>query len=78
MERRCYTSKQYSTRESLEISVILASVADYGLESKVLEILEEIVFPINPSLVEEYHRLPSKRLAKENHHKDVRTFVESC
>ena len=47
MERRCYANEQYSRRECLEISGIPASVADKDLESKVLDILEEIDVPID-------------------------------
>ena len=60
MERRCCANGQYSRRECLEISGISASVADNDLEPKVLEILEEIDVPIDLSLVEDCHRLPSK------------------
>ena len=42
MERRSHTSKQYSGWECIEISRIPVNVADNGLESNVLEILEEI------------------------------------
>ena len=65
MERRCYANEQYSRRECLEISGIPASVADKDLESKVLEILEEIDVPIDPTLVEDCHRLPSKGSSKK-------------
>ena len=75
MERRCYVNEQYSRRECLEISGILASVADKDLASKVSEILEEIYVPIDPTLVEECHRLPprgssEKVIVKLNHRKD--------
>ena len=65
MERRCYAKEQYSRRECLEISGIPASAADKDLESKVSEILEEIDVPIDPTLVEDFHRLPSKGLSKK-------------
>ena len=65
MERRCYANEQYSRRECLEISGILASVADNGLESNVLEILEEIDVPIYPTLIEDCHRLPFKDSPKK-------------
>ena len=65
MERSCYANEQYSRRKCLEISGIPASVADNGLESKILEILEEIDIPIDPNLVEDYHRLPSKSSPKK-------------
>lgn len=59
MERRCYTNEQYYRKKSLEIMSIPASVPDNGLESKVLEVLEEIDVLFNPSFVEDYHRLPT-------------------
>ena len=65
MERRCHANEQYSRRECVEISGIPASVADKDLESKVLEILEEIDVPIDPTLVEDCHRLPSKGSTKK-------------
>ena len=60
MERRCYCNEQCSRRECLEISDISASVTD-----KVLEILEEIDVPVDPALVEDCHRLPSKGSPKK-------------
>ena len=65
MERRCYANEQYSSRECLEILGIPASVADNDLDSKVLEILEEIDVPIDPTLVEDCHCLPSKGSPKK-------------
>ena len=65
MERKCYANEQYSRRKCLEISGIPANVADKVLESKVLEILEEIDVPIDPTLVEDCHRLPSKGSSKK-------------
>ena len=56
MKRRCHANEQYSRRECLEISGILASVA----ESKILEILRESNVPIEPTLVKDCHDLPSK------------------
>ena len=75
-ERWYYANKQCSWREYKEISGIPASLADSGLKSKVFEVLEEISIPINPSLVEDCHRLPSKGLPKKviiklNHCKDI-------
>ena len=80
MERRCYANEQYSRRECLEISGIPASVADKDLESKVLEILEEIDVPIDPTLVEDCHRLPSKGSSKKvivklNRRKDIHRIL---
>ena len=76
IERRCYANEQYSSIECLEILGILASVADNDLESKVLEILEEINVPIDPTWVEDCHRLPSKGspkkvIIKSNRRKDI-------
>lgn len=52
-----------------EISGIPASVKDDDLESKVLNILEEIDAPVDPSLVEDCHHLPSQGSHKKNHYK---------
>ena len=65
MESRCYANEQYSRWEYLEILGIPASVADKDLESKLLEILEEIDVPIDHTLVEDCHRLPSKGSPKK-------------
>ena len=65
MERRYYANKQYSWRECIEISGILANLADNGIKSKVFEILKEINVPIDPSLAEDCHRLPSKGLPEK-------------
>ena len=80
MERRCYASEQYSRRKCLEISGIPASAADNGLESNILEILEEIDIPIDPNLVENYHRLlskssPKKVIIKLDRRKDIRRIL---
>ena len=55
---------------------ISTSVADNGLESKVLEFLEEIHVPIGLTLVKYCHRLPSKNSPKKviikiNRRKDI-------
>ena len=80
IERKCYTNEQYSRRECLEISGIPENVADNSLESKVLEIFEEIDIPIDSTLVEDCHRLPSKGLPKKviiklNCSKDIRRIL---
>ena len=59
-ERKCFANEQYSRREYLEISGIPPSVKDNELETKVLTILEEIDAPVDPGLVEDCHRLPSR------------------
>ena len=79
-EKRCYANEQYSRTECLEILSIPASVADNGLESKVLEILQETDIPIDPALTEDCHRLPSKGLQKKvliklNRRKDIRRIL---
>ena len=80
MERRCYANEQYTRRKCLEISGIPASAADNGLESNILEILEEIDIPIDPNLVENYHRLlskssPKKVIIKLDRRKDIRRIL---
>ena len=82
MERRCYANEQYSRRECLETSGIPASVADKNLESKVLEILEEIDVAIDPALVEGCHCLPSKGSSKKvivklNCRKDIHRILSN-
>ena len=64
MERWYYANKQCSWGDHIEISGIPAYLADNGVKSKVFEVLKEISVPINPSLVEDCHRLPSKGLTK--------------
>ena len=76
IERRYYANKQCSWREYIEILGIPASLADYGLKSNVFEILKEINVPVDSSLVEDCHRLPSKGLPKKviiklNSRKDI-------
>ena len=80
MERRCYLNKQYSRRKCLEISGIPASVADNGLESKSFGNFKEIDVPIDPTFVEDCHRLPSKGspkkfIVKLNRRKDIRRIL---
>ena len=59
---------------------IPASADVNSLELKVLEILEEIDFPIDPTLVEDYHRLTSKGSPKKviielNRRKGIRRIL---
>ena len=82
MGRRCCANEQYSTRECLEILGIPASVADKDLESKLLEILEETDVQIDPTLVEDCHRLPSKGspkkvIVKLNRRKDIHRILSN-
>ena len=58
------------------------SVNDYGLETKVLNILEEINASIDPGLVEDCHCLPSKRNSKKlilklNLHEDAKKVLSN-
>ena len=78
--KRCYANKQYSRRECLKILGISARVVDNGLESKVLENLEEIDVPIDPTLVDNCYRLPCKGLPKKviiklNHLKGIHRIL---
>ena len=80
VERKCFANEQYSRRECLEISGIPPSVKDNELETKVLSIMEEIDAPVNPGLVEDCHRLPSKGnlkkvILKLNLRKDARKVL---
>ena len=64
----------------MEISGIPASLADSGLKSKVFETLKESNVPIDPILVEDPHRLPSKGLPKKviiklNCREDIRRIL---
>ena len=76
IERTCYYNKQCSGRKCLEISGIAASVADNGIASRILEILEEIDVSIDPALVGDCHHLtfhdwPEKVMIKLNRRKDI-------
>ena len=78
MERRCYANEQHSRRKCLEVLGIPASVADKDLE--VMEILDKIDVPINPTLVEDCHQLPSKGspkkvIIKANRRKDIHRIL---
>ena len=79
-KKRCFANEQHSRRECLEISNIPASVANKDLESNVLEILEENDVSIDPALVEDCHRLPSKGsskkvIVKSNRRKDIHRIL---
>ena len=81
MERWYYANKQCSWREYIKISGIPASLADNDLKSKVFEVLKETSVPIDPSLVKDCHRLPSKGLPKNviiklNCRKDIRRILK--
>ena len=60
LERKCHATEQYSRRECLEISNILAKVGDKDIEKKVLEVLDAVWAPVNTDLVEDCQWMPSK------------------
>ena len=77
MERWYYAKKKCSWREYIEISGIPASLAHNGLK---FPCFKRISVPIDPSLVEDCHRLPSKGLPKKviinlNRHKDIHRIL---
>ena len=81
MERKCYANEQYSSSERLEISGTPGSVADNGLESNVLEIVEETDVPVHPALVGDWvivhsHKGWSKGvIIKLNRRRDIRRIL---
>ena len=60
-----YAHKQCSWTEYIEILGIPASLADNVLKSNVFEVSKEISVPIDPSLIEDCHRLPCKGLPQK-------------
>ena len=58
--KKVLSNEQYSRRECSEVSDFQPSVKDNELEAKVLSILEETDGLVDPGLVEDCHRLPSK------------------
>ena len=80
VERKCFANAQYFRRECLEISVIPPSVTDNELKTKLLTTLEKLNAPVDPGLVEDCHRLPSrgnskKVILKLNRRKDARKVL---
>ena len=77
LERKCYENEQYSRRECLEISGIPGSIADNALEETILDLFSKCNAPVDPSNVEDCHRLrstnntPQKVIMKLSKRKDV-------
>ena len=77
LEQKCYENEQYSRRECLEISGISGSIADNALEETVLDFFSKCKAPVDPSNVEDGHRLkstnnaPQKVIMKLSKRKDV-------
>ena len=76
-ERKCYENEQYTRRECLEISGILGNIDDNALEETVLGLLSKYYALVDPSNVEDCHRLkstnnaPQKVIIKLSKQKDM-------
>ena len=76
-ERKCYENEQYTRRECLEISGILGNIDDNALEETVLGLLSKYYALVEPSDVEDCHRLkstnnaPQKVIIKLSKQKDM-------
>ena len=76
-ERKCYENEQYTRRECLEISGILGNIDDNALEETVLGLLSKYYTLVDPSNVEDCHRLkstnnaPQKVIIKLSKQKDM-------
>ena len=76
-ERKCYENEQYTRRECLEISGILGNIDDNALEETVLGLLSKYHALVDPSNVEDCHRLkstnnaPQKVIIKLSKQKDM-------
>ena len=57
MERQCWANAQYSRRECLEVAGIPRQVDDKNLETKVLSIFQKIGCTIDPTFIDDCHRL---------------------
>ena len=65
LERKCYENQQYSRREYLKISGIRGSIADNALKETVLDLFSKCNAPVDPSNVEDCHRLKSTNNATQ-------------
>ena len=76
-ERKCYENEQYTRRECLEISGILGNIDDNALEETALGLLSKYYTLVDPSNVEDCHRLkstnnaPQKVIIKLSKQKDM-------
>ena len=57
VECQCWANAQYSTRECLEVAGIPRQVDDKNLETKVLPIFQKIGCTIDPTFIDDCHRL---------------------
>ena len=58
MERQCWANApQYSRRGCLEVAGIPRQVDDKNLETKLLSIFQKIGCTIDPTFIDDYHRL---------------------
>ena len=57
MERQCRANAQYSRREYLEVAGIPRKVDDKNLEANVMSIFQRICCTINPTIIDDCHRL---------------------
>ena len=77
LECKCHENEQYSRRECLDISGIPSSIEDGAFEDNVLELFRKVNVLIDPSKVEDCHRLkfnnnaPQKVIMKLSKRKHV-------
>ena len=57
MECQCWANAQYSRRECLEVAGIPRQIVDKDLETKVLSIFQKIGYTIDPTFIDDCHRL---------------------
>ena len=57
IEPQCWANAQYSRRECLEVAGIPRQVDDKNLETKVLSIFQKIGCTIDPTFIDDCHRL---------------------
>ena len=60
VERKCWANIQYSRRECLEVTEITRQVDDKNLETKVLPFFQKIGCTIDPTFIDDCHRLGKK------------------
>ena len=76
LEKQQAKMEQYSRRNNVEISGISNEVSDKNLEKKVIDICKESGIDLNPCDIEACHRLPSKRVNKNNSKYVIVTFIK--
>ena len=83
LERKCYDNEQYSRSECQKISGIPGSIADNALEETVLDLFSKCNAPVDPSNLEDCHRLkltnnaPQKVFMKLSKGKDVYRMLKA-